>query len=325
MDRLRYEGYELPAMSLLQAKQFASELGMRLPPIVDREVNRWYGERVVQLLDWAHFTPPVRLNTFIERMLGSKFSANDSEVPAAQLVHRAFGRARRLKDRALDMGVYLELLPLEHATLALVVARNERLRTEVIGDERFQDCGYATNTPPPEDISESEWIRREALWRAALLPSGDSGMECIRLVLHADGAMEQPDHQAALPGQVTLHERARTIARSLVNQVRFSQLSAMLSPTDAAKQLYHLTGCEAASEPEPAVRLISGILSDHLQEWYKPDGREAELELAELYNPKIRKRLDQALESLPMPEPSSTSLPQPGDEIERYIRQLAGQ
>lgn len=321
MERLRYEGYELPAMSLVEARQFAGELRKRLAPIARREVNRWYAERAVTLLDLAHFTPPNELDAAIEKALGARFSEADGEAPAAHLVHRAFGRARRLQDRALDMSAYLDLFPLERTALALIESRNDMLRTEAIGDERFQDCVYYVNDTPSEGISQAEWIRREALWRAALLPSGDDRIERIRLVLHENTEIPGPDDQAALPGRVTLHDRVSEHARRMVVDARLKVLQEAVSTGDDTVSVHARAAQSAAPYNDPTARVVASILSEHLPESYAPDGYEAAAGLNELFDSTLYRRLARALEAVSLSDIAPVALTQP-NPVQSYLRRL---
>lgn len=322
MNRLRYEGYELPVMSLLEAKQFATELSEGLPRIAAREINRWYAERVVMLLDLAHFTPQSALRPTLSRILGAQASEADETAPAPALVHRAFERARRLQDRTLDMSAYLDLLPLEKCTLALIEARCERLRGQILGDERFNnDCLYYTNDTPPEGVSDAEWIRREALWRAALLSSGDERRERIRLVLHTNEESDVPEHEAALPGRQTLHSRVHEHARRLVVAERVRLLERDQDPHVDPWQVYGQATRGISRDTDPTFLQIVGILSDHLPESYAPDGREAGAGLHELYDRWLRKRLDAALRDVRVPEPQPQPKSNP-ENLTRYIGKL---
>lgn len=320
MDRLRYEGYELPITSLLQAKRFAAELRERLARVAAKEVNRWYAERVVKLLDLAHFTPPDELPTVIERMLGARFSNADEQAPAPQLVLHAFGRARQLQDRALNLSTYLDLFPLEHTTLMLLHARNERMRSEVLRDERLQDCVYHVNDTPPEGVSESEWIRREALWRAALLPSGDDRIERIGLVLHDNSTTPAPDDGAALPGRISLRERVREHAQRMVVNARLAALKAAAAQRGGDQSALFARATKGATpDQDPVARIVASILSEHLPEAYAPDGPEAAASLNELFDPTLSRRLERTLASVTadgIPRPTSPET----SGIERYLR-----
>ena len=123
--------------------------------------------------------------------------------------------ATKKRDTAVDFGMTVVLFPINSRLLAIPFIENRELAELWRKQAWWREFGYWNNTDRPDNVSDSQWDEREALWEKVLGPDcrspAEKGYSVTVVAEHFGGMCHIPDESVTtyLP---SLEQRAKAIA-----------------------------------------------------------------------------------------------------------------